>query len=71
MVRGDSHYATPEVLDLLEETHCTYILGLSTNRRLAPMAQPWTEDTATRRALSKKDRFWWDNFRKTLATSWD
>ena len=56
MVRGDSHYATPEVLDLLEETHCTYILGLSTNRRLAPMAQPWTEDAATRRALSKKEK---------------
>lgn len=56
MVRGDSHYATPEVLDLLEETHCTYILGLSTNRRLAPMAQPWAEDAATRRALSKKEK---------------
>ena len=56
MVRGDSHYATPEVLDLLEETHCTYILGLSTNRRLAPMAQPWAEDVATRRALSKKEK---------------
>ncbi|MGO9475332.1 MAG: transposase, partial [Rhodomicrobium sp.] len=38
MVRGDSHYAAPEVLDLLEEKCCTYILGLGTNRRLAPMA---------------------------------
>lgn len=56
MVRGDSHYTAPEVLDLLEETHCTYILGLSTNRRLAPMAQPWAEDVATRRALSKKEK---------------
>lgn len=56
MVRGDSHYAAPEVLDLLEEKHCTYILGLSTNRRLAPMAQPWAEDAATRRALSKKEK---------------
>ena len=56
MVRGDSHYAAPEVLDLLEKTHCTYILGLSTNRRLAPMAQPWAEDVATRRALSKKEK---------------
>ena len=34
MVRGDSHYATPEVLDLLEEKRCTYILGLATNRRV-------------------------------------
>jgi len=56
MVRGDSHYASPEVLDLLEENRCTYILGLSTNRRLAPMAQPWAEDAATRRALSKKEK---------------
>lgn len=56
MVRGDSHYAAPEVLDLLEKNRCTYILGLSTNRRLAPMAQPWAEDAATRRALSKKEK---------------
>ena len=56
MVRGDSHYAAPEVLDLLEEKRCGYILGLSTNARLAPMAQPWAEDAATRRALSKKEK---------------
>ena len=56
MVRGDSHYAAPQVLDLLEETRCGYILGLSTNARLAPMAQPWAEDAATRRALSKKEK---------------
>jgi hypothetical protein len=56
MVRGDSHYAAPEVLDLLEERRCGYILGLSTNARLAPMAQPWAEDAATRRALSKKEK---------------
>ncbi|MGC2396527.1 MAG: IS1380 family transposase, partial [Rhodomicrobium sp.] len=55
-VRGDSHYAAPEVLDLLEEKRCGYILGLSTNARLAPMAQPWAEDAATRRALSKKEK---------------
>jgi hypothetical protein len=56
MVRGDSHYAAPKVLDLLEEKRCGYILGLSTNARLAPMAQPWAEDAATRRALSKKEK---------------
>ena len=56
MVRGDSHYAAPEVLDLLEEKRCSYILGLSTNARLAPMAQPWAEDAVTRRALSKKEK---------------
>ena len=54
MVRGDSHYAAPEVLDLLEEKRCGYILGLSTNARLAPMAQPWAEDAAVRRARWKK-----------------
>src|SRR5271167_3656205 len=56
MVRGDSHYTAPEVLDLLEEKRCGYILGLSANARLAPMAQPWAEDAATRRALSKKEK---------------
>ena len=28
MVRGDSHFATPEVMDLLEEKRCGYIFGL-------------------------------------------
>ena len=56
MVRGDSHYAAPEVLDLLEERRCGYILGLSTNARLAKMAHPWAEDAATRRALAKKEK---------------
>lgn len=56
MVRGDSHYATHEVLDLLEEKRCTYILGLATNRRLAPMAYPWAEDAAVRRVQSKKEK---------------
>jgi len=41
MVRGDSHYAAAEVLDLLEERRCCYILGLSTNVRLAQMARPF------------------------------
>ena len=56
MVRGDSHYAAPEVLDSLEERRCSYILGLSTNARLAQMARPWAEDAATRLALAKKER---------------
>ncbi len=56
MVRGYSHYAAPEVLDLLEEKRCGYILGLSTNARLAKMAQPRAEDAATRRALSNREK---------------
>ncbi len=56
MVRGDSHYTAPEVLDLLEERRCSYILGLSTNARLAKMAHPWAEDAATRLAPAKKEK---------------
>jgi len=56
MVRGDSHYATPEVLDLLDEKRCTYILGLATNSRLAKIAHPWSEDAAMRRVLSKEEK---------------
>src|SRR5262249_28327377 len=42
MVRGDSHFATPEVMDLLEEKHCSYIFGLSTNPRLTEIGRPWS-----------------------------
>ena len=52
IVRGDGHYGTPEVMDLLEEQGCGYILGLPTNARLKLIGQPWCEDVATRRALS-------------------
>ena len=52
IVRGDGHYGTPEVMDLLEEQGCGYILGLPTNARLKLIGQPWSEDVATRRALS-------------------
>jgi len=55
-VRGDGHYATPEVMDLLEEQGCGTILGLPTNARLKLIGQPWCEDVATRRALSGKDK---------------
>ena len=56
MVRGDSHFATPEVMDLLEEKRCSYIFGLSTNTRLIEIGRPWSEDVATRRALSKTQK---------------
>jgi hypothetical protein len=56
MVRGDSHFATPEVMDLLEEKRCSYIFGLSTNPRLTEIGRPWSEDVATRRALSKTEK---------------
>jgi hypothetical protein len=55
-VRGDGHYGTPEVMDLLEQLDCAYILGLPGNARLRQIAQPWCEDAATRRALTGKDK---------------
>jgi hypothetical protein len=56
IVRGDGHYGTPEVMDLLESQGCGYILGLPTNARLKLIGQPWCEDAATRRALSGRDK---------------
>ncbi len=56
IVRGDGHYGTPEVMELLEEQGCGYILGLPPNARLKLIGEPWCEDVATRRALSGKDK---------------
>jgi len=55
-VRGDGHYGTPEVMDLLEDQGCGYIFGLAGNARLSKIAQPWREDAAVRRAFSGKDK---------------
>jgi len=55
-VRGDGHYGTPELMDLLEDLGCGYILGLAGNARLNRIGQPWCEDAAVRRARSRKDR---------------
>jgi hypothetical protein len=56
VLRGDSHYATPEVMDLLESRGCGYVLGLATNKTLEAQAAPWREDVATRRVLSGRER---------------
>ncbi len=69
-VRGDGHYGTPEVMDLLEDRGCGYIFGLPGNARLAKIGHPWREDVAVRRALSGKDklrRFFQTGYR---AKSW-
>jgi hypothetical protein len=77
-VRGDGHYGTPEVMDLLEETGCSYILGLPGNARLKKMSHPWCEDAATRRATGGKEKvrrfqttFWaahsWSRERRVIA----
>lgn len=70
IVRGDSHYGTPEVMDLLEDQGCGYSLGLAGNARLARIGQPWCEDAAVRRARSRNDkgrRFFQTGYR---AESW-
>ena len=43
LIRGDSHYCAPEVLDLLRRLDCDYILGLSINHKLNAMAEPWRQ----------------------------
>ena len=55
-VRGDGHYATPEVMDLLEDQGCGYIFGLPGNARLSKIGQPGCEDAAVRRVRSRKDK---------------
>ncbi len=55
-VRGDGHYGTPEVMELLEDQGCGYIFGLSGNARLDKIGHPWCEDVAVCRALSGKDK---------------
>ena len=56
-MRGDGHYGTPEVMELLENRQgCGYIFGLPGNARLSEIGQPWCEDAAVRRARSRKDR---------------
>ena len=55
-VRGDGHYGTPEVMDLLEDQGHGYILGLPGNARLSEIGQLWCEDAALRRVQSGKDK---------------
>lgn len=55
-VRGDSHYASHKAMDWLEERGDLYIFGLSTNKVLSKLAQPWCDAAATERALVGEDR---------------
>jgi len=56
MVRGDGHYGTPEVMNLLEDKGCGYIFGLPGNARLKEIGQPWSEDVAVRRVHQGKEK---------------
>ncbi len=55
-VRGDGHYGTPEVMELLGRQGCGYVFGLSGNARPSKIGQPWREDAAVRRVRQGKDR---------------
>jgi hypothetical protein len=55
-VRGDSHYGTPEVMNLLEDQGYGYVFGLAGNARLSQIGQPWCEDAAVRRVRQRKDK---------------
>ena len=55
-VRGDGHYGTPDVMELLEDQGCNYIFGLPGNARLSKTGQPWCEDVAVRRVQRGKDK---------------
>ena len=53
LIRGDSHYCAPEVLQLLRRLKCDYILGLAINPKLDTMAEPWREQCESRRKPSR------------------
>ena len=49
LVRGDSHYGRPEVMDWCEDNGIGYVFGLSGNAVLAARVAPLAEDVALRR----------------------
>lgn len=50
LLRADSHYCTPEVLDLCDRLGLGYVLGLSKNGRLSEYILPLEASTAARYA---------------------
>lgn len=50
LLRADSHYCTPEVLDLCDRLGLRYVFGLSRNSRLAENILPLEASTAARYA---------------------
>ena len=54
LIRGDSHYSSPQTLDFLEGAGCDYILGLAINARLKEIAAPWLVQCNGRRAPSQR-----------------
>jgi hypothetical protein len=54
LVRGDSHYLSPETLDFLEASDCDYILGLAINEKLKEIAASWLVQCDVRRRQSHR-----------------
>lgn len=48
LLRADSHYGTPEVLDLCDSLGLRYVFGLSKNPRLREQVQALEASTADR-----------------------
>lgn len=54
LVRGDSHYLSPETLDFLQASGCDYILGLAINETLKEIAAPWLAQCDVRRSQNQR-----------------
>jgi Transposase DDE domain group 1 len=53
LVRGDSHYLSPETLDFLQASECDYIAGLAINETLKQIAAPRLSQCDVRRCPSR------------------
>jgi hypothetical protein len=52
VLRGDSHFANPELMALaLADGHTDFIFGLASNRVLSPLAKPFLETNRQRHAV--------------------
>jgi DDE family transposase len=52
-LRGDSHYARPEVMDFCEQNDIDFVFGLSGNGMLDRAVEIVADDIRTRRALAQ------------------
>ena len=57
IVRGDGHYGTPQVMELLEDQGLRlHLRPIRQTPRLSKIGQPWCEDVAVRRVHQEKDK---------------
>jgi hypothetical protein len=50
IIRGDSHYARPEVMDFCDDNHIDFVFGLAGNDVLRRLVEPDADDVRVRRA---------------------